>query len=42
MEHQCVDGDGEERGGGADYLVEGNGYEIAMWELVRYSEGMIG
>lgn len=34
MEHQRVDGDGEERGGGADDLVEGDSYEVAVWELV--------
>lgn len=37
MEHQRVDGDGEERGGGADDLVEGDSYEVAVWELVGVS-----
>lgn len=30
VEHQRVDGDGEERSGGADDLVEGDSYEVAV------------
>lgn len=44
MQYQCVDCDGEERGGGADYLVEGDSDEIAAQEGEEESvgEGEVG
>lgn len=39
MQHECVDCDGEEGGGGADYLVEGDSDEIAAQEEGEKSVG---